>query len=484
MQALVLVGGQGTRLRPLTLTQPKPAVPLVDRPFIRFMADWLGRHGVSDVVMACGFRPEDLRSALGDEIPGGPRVRYIEESEPLGTAGPIRLAADQGLLTDRFLVLNGDVLTDLDLTEHMRVHSERDAVASLALYPVDDPTSYGLVRKDRQTGAVTEFLEKPDPAEIDTDEVNAGAYVLERSVVDLIPAGRSVSIEREIFPRLVGQGLFGLRLDGYWMDIGTPDRYLQASWDILTGRVETEVGERVSDGVGVDEHADVDRSAHVEAPVLVDSGASVAAGAHLGPKAVIGRDCEVGEGAVVVGSVIHAELLRRGRRARRGSDPGRGGQGWRECGGRGRLDRRRGRPNRARRAVRARRTRRTWHGCCVSGDCSMPSARSIRRTSSMTCWRCPTISPTRSSGSSRRASRPTKSNGLVVCGMGGSAIGGDLARARSGAAQRFPSRRFAITGSSPGPRPSASCSARATRGTPRRRSPRSRPRRPLAPSAW
>ena len=307
MQALVLVGGQGTRLHPLTLTQPKPAVPLVDRPFIRFMADWLGRHGVSDVVMACGFRPEALRSALGDEIPGGPRVRYIEESEPLGTAGPIRLAADQGLLTDRFLVLNGDVLTDLDLTEHMRVHSERDAVASLALYPVDDPTSYGLVRKDRQTGAVTEFVEKPDPAEIDTDEVNAGAYVLERSVADLIPAGRSVSIEREIFPRLVGQGLFGLRLGGYWMDIGTPDRYLQASWDILTGRVETEVGERVSDGVGVDEHADVDRSAHVEGPVLVDSGASVAAGAHLGPKAVIGRDCQVGEGAVVVGSVIHAD---------------------------------------------------------------------------------------------------------------------------------------------------------------------------------
>jgi mannose-1-phosphate guanylyltransferase len=307
MQALVLVGGQGTRLHPLTLTQPKPAMPLVDRPFIRFMVDWLGRHGVTDVVMACGFRAEDLRSALGDEIPGGPRVRYVEESEPLGTAGPIRLAADRGLLTDRFLVLNGDVLTDLDLTEHMRVHSERAAVASLALYPVDDPTSYGLVRKDPETGAVTEFLEKPDPAVIDTDEVNAGAYVLERSVTDLIPTGRAVSIEREIFPRLVGQGLFGLRLEGYWMDIGTPERYLQASWDILTGRVETEVGARVNGGIGIDEHADVDGSAHVEGPVLVDSGAIVAGGAHLGPRAIVGRDCQVGEGAVVVGSVLHAD---------------------------------------------------------------------------------------------------------------------------------------------------------------------------------
>ena len=306
MQALVLVGGEGTRLQPLTLTQPKPAIPLVDRPFIRFMADWLGRHGVTDVVMACGFRAEDLRSALGDEIPGGPRVRYVEESEPLGTAGPIRLAADQGLLSDRFLVLNGDVLTDLDLTEHMRVHAERGAIASLALYPVDDPSSYGLVRKDAETGAVTEFLEKPDPDEIDTDEVNAGAYVLERAVADLIPAGRSVSIEREIFPRLVGQGLFGIRLDGYWMDIGTPERYLQASWDILEGRVETEVAARVGEGgIGIDEHAEVDGSAHLEGPILVDSGADVAGGVQLGPNTVVGRDCQIDEGAVVVGSVLH-----------------------------------------------------------------------------------------------------------------------------------------------------------------------------------
>lgn len=305
VQALVLVGGEGTRLRPLTLTRPKPAIPLVDRPFIRYMADWLGCHGVTDVVMACGFRAEDLRSALGDEIPGGPRVRYVEESEPLGTAGPIRLAADQGLLTDRFLVLNGDVLTDLDLTEHVRAHSDRDAVASLALYGVDDPTSYGLVRKDAETGAVTEFLEKPDPAAIDTDEVNAGAYVLERSVADLIPPGRSVSIEREIFPRLVGQGLFGLRLDGYWMDIGTPERYLQATWDILEGKVDTQVAARMASDGGIDEHADVDGTAHIESPVLVDSGASVSGSAHLGPRAVVGRDCEIEEGAVVVGSVLH-----------------------------------------------------------------------------------------------------------------------------------------------------------------------------------
>jgi mannose-1-phosphate guanylyltransferase len=284
MQAVVLVGGEGTRLRPLTLTRPKPALPLVDRPFIRYMIEWLGRHGIDEVVMACGFRAEDLRAALGDEVPGGPSIGYVEEEEPLGTAGPVRLAAEMGLLGDRFMVLNGDVLTDLDLSALQRQHEETGAVATLALYPVDDPSSYGLVRR-RDDGEVLGFLEKPEPAEIDTDEVNAGAYVLERSVVDLIPAGRSVSIEREVFPRLVGQGLYGRRLDGYWMDIGTPERYLQATWDILEGRVETDV---TATGPGL----------------LIEPGAEVAEGAEIGPRAVIRIGCEVADEARIADSVL------------------------------------------------------------------------------------------------------------------------------------------------------------------------------------
>ncbi len=284
MQALVLVGGEGTRLRPLTLTQPKPAIPLVDRPFIRYMVDWLGRHGVSEVVMACGFRAEDLRSSLGDEIPGGPSITYVQEDEPLGTAGPLRLAADQGLLADRFLVLNGDVLTDLDLTALQRQHQETGATLTLALYPVEDASAYGLVRRDGD-GRVLEFLEKPDPDQIDTDEISAGAYVVERSVLDLIPAGRPVSIEREIFPQLVGNGLYGRRLEGYWMDIGTPERYLQASWDILEGRVETDVE---PSGPGL----------------WVDPGANVASDASVGPRAVVRMGCEVAAGAVVTESVL------------------------------------------------------------------------------------------------------------------------------------------------------------------------------------
>jgi mannose-1-phosphate guanylyltransferase len=294
MQALVLVGGEGTRLRPLTLTRPKPALPLVDRPFVRWMVEWLARHGIDEVIMACGFRAELLRPALGDGLADGVTIAYLSEPEPLGTAGPVRFAADQGLLSDRFMVLNGDVLTDLDLTALQRQHSETGAVASLALHPVDDASSYGLVRR-ADDGRVLEFLEKPEPGQIETNEINAGAYVLERAVIDLIPSGREVSIEREVFPRLVGHGLYGRRLEGYWMDIGTPDRYLQASWDILEGRVETDV---VASAAGL----------------FVEDGARVAEGATVGPRAVVREGCEIGEGAVVSDSVL-LEGCRVGSRA-------------------------------------------------------------------------------------------------------------------------------------------------------------------------
>jgi mannose-1-phosphate guanylyltransferase len=300
MQALVLVGGEGTRLRPLTLNHPKPALALVDRPFIRYMVDWLARHGIDDVIMACGFRAEALREALGDDVPGGPAISYIEEDEPLGTAGPIRLAADEGLLGGRFLVLNGDVLTDLDLTALQRQHADTGAVATLGLHPVDDPTSYGLVRR-ADDGEVAGFLEKPDPAEIDTDEINAGAYVLESEVIDLIPPGRAVSIEREIFPRLVGRGLYGRRLAGAWMDIGTPERYQQASWDILEGTVATELPG--DGGPYVDERAEVADDATIEARAVIRSGSRIGAGAVISESVLLDH-CTIAPGAEVRGSIL------------------------------------------------------------------------------------------------------------------------------------------------------------------------------------
>jgi mannose-1-phosphate guanylyltransferase len=316
MQALVLVGGEGTRMRPLTLTRPKPALQLVDRPFIHYIVEWLARHRITEVVMACGFGADPLREVLGEGGGQGPRIRYVEEPEPLGTAGPLRLAADEGLLGERLLVLNGDLLSDLDLSALIRAHEERGAAATLALHPAEDPSSYGLVRRTggpagpgtspaSAEGEVLQFLEKPDPGQIDTDEISAGAYVLERSLIESIPPNKLVSIEHEIFPRLVGQGLYGHRLDGYWMDVGTPERYLQASWDILEGRVQTAVGTRV-DGAGllVEDGARVDPAASVNPPALLEAEVAVGAGAAVGARAVIGHRSEIGERANVSSSVV------------------------------------------------------------------------------------------------------------------------------------------------------------------------------------
>lgn len=303
MQALILVGGHGTRLRPVTLTLPKPVIPLVDRPFIRYMIDWLARHGVDDIVMACGFLPDGIRAVLGDGVAGGPRLRYVEEPEPRGTAGAIKFAAE--LLDDRFLALNGDVLSDLDLTALIERHERSGAQATLALHPVDDPTGYGVVRR-AEDGEIREFLEKPDPAEIDTNEINAGTYVLEKSVLDLVPEEQDVSIEREVFPRLVGDGLYSCRLEGYWMDIGTPERYLEACWDILSGKVDSEPGGKVDDeGVYVDADADVAAGATVAGPAFVEAGAVLGEGATVGARAVLGAGTSIGEGASVTGSALH-----------------------------------------------------------------------------------------------------------------------------------------------------------------------------------
>jgi mannose-1-phosphate guanylyltransferase len=303
MQALILVGGEGTRLRPLTLTVPKPVLPLVDRPLISYMIEWLARHGVDDIVMACGFLAAGVRAVLGEGGDGGPRLRYVEEPDARGTAGAIRFA--ERFLDERFLALNGDVLTDLDLSALIELHEQRSATATVALHPVDDPSAYGLVRRN-EDGEIVEFVEKPDPEQIDTDEINAGAYVLERSVLDLIPGGREVSIEREVFPKMVGAGLYGRRLPAYWIDIGTPQRYLQATWDILERRVQTEVGERIDDaGQLVEPDAQLDAGAAVEAPAFVESRVSAARGVQLGPLAVVGPACELGEGARIERSVLH-----------------------------------------------------------------------------------------------------------------------------------------------------------------------------------
>ena len=302
MQAIVLVGGEGTRLRPLTSDVPKPAVTLVDRPFLAYAIEWLAAHGVAEIVLACGFLPEVLREALGDEEErAGVRITYVAEPEPLGTAGAIRFAAEAigDRLEDRFFALNGDVLADLDLSALMRTHQERGARATIGLHPVDDSSAYGLVRCDEE-GQVLEFLEKTGEAV--PGEINAGAYVLERSVLDLVPAGRACSIEREVFPRLVDDGLCGLLLDGYWMDIGTPERYLQASWDILERTVHTRV-EPTAPGLLVAADAAIDEEARVGPRAVVSAGCKVERGAEVGDSVLL-EGCTVARDALVQGSIL------------------------------------------------------------------------------------------------------------------------------------------------------------------------------------
>jgi mannose-1-phosphate guanylyltransferase len=299
MQALILAGGEGTRLRPLTYTVPKPVLPLAGRPHVAYVIDWLARHGVDDVVVSCGHLAEGMRRGLA-ELEPGVEIRYAEEPDARGTAGAIRFAED--LLGERFLVLNGDVLCDLDLTALMEQHERSGARATIALSPVEDPSGYGLVHR-REDGEITEFLEKPSPEQIDTDEINAGAYLLERSVLERIPPDRAVSIEREVFPELIGDGLYGIRLEGYWIDIGTPDRFLEANWDILEGRVETVISEQLDAPMMVGEDCEISPGAELRAPCVIGRDSSIGSDAVI-ERSVLLPGCTVGEGARLSDSIL------------------------------------------------------------------------------------------------------------------------------------------------------------------------------------
>ena len=294
MQALILAGGEGTRLRPLTSTTPKPVISLVNRPFLAYMLSWLRMHGVDEAIISCGFMAEKVRAVLGDRS-CGLDLRYVDEDTPLGTAGAIKNA--ENYLGQRFLALNGDVLTDIDLTALIRFHEKSDAVGTIALTPVADPSNYGLV-KTGEEGDILDFLEKPKPEEIDTDLINAGAYVLDKEVLDLIPEQENVSIERQIFPKLIGRGLYAWEDRNYWLDIGTPERYLEATYDIIEQRVDS--GELKGTSGAIHDGSD-DGSGLI----VIGDGTEVNSTARLVGPSSIGSGCEIGAGVVIERAVIH-----------------------------------------------------------------------------------------------------------------------------------------------------------------------------------
>lgn len=330
MKAVVLVGGFGTRLRPLTLTTPKNLLPVGHVPMVERVVGHLAAHGVTEAILSLGYKPDTFLDAYPDGTCAGVRLTYAVEDEPLDTAGAIRFAAGEADVTERFVVVNGDVLTDLDVTRLVRFHEASGAEATIALHTVEDPSRYGVVVTD-VAGRVEAFIEKPPRGEAPSDAINAGTYVLEPSVLGRIPVGRRVSVERETFPALVADGrLYALDGGAYWLDAGTPETYLQANLDVL------------DDGASA-VHADavVDDGAHVERSV-VGTGASIAAGATLTEavvlpgarveagarvhRSVVGPGAAIGAGAelldlTVVGAAVEVEAAARLTGARVPADP-------------------------------------------------------------------------------------------------------------------------------------------------------------------
>ena len=307
-QAVILVGGEGTRLRPVTSRVPKPVAPMVERPFVAYILDTLARHGVELAIFSTGFLAEAIEAEIGDGATFGLQVEYAVEEEPLGTAGAIANCSDR-LRDGGFYVFNGDVLSDVDLTALAGFHAASGGMGTIFLTPVEDPRRYGLVELHAD-GAVASFLEKPGEW-AGTALINAGVYVLEREVLELIPRGRLFSIERGVFPRLAQAGsLYGHAEHGYWRDIGTPESYLQAHFDILEGTVQTAVAGLLGAHFSyVAPSAEVDPGARLVPPVYVGEHVRVEAGARIGPLAVAGAGAVIAEGATVVESVVQSGVV-------------------------------------------------------------------------------------------------------------------------------------------------------------------------------
>ncbi|MEX0846242.1 MAG: NDP-sugar synthase [Ilumatobacteraceae bacterium] len=301
MRAIVLVGGFGTRLRPLTLSVPKPMLPVGHVPIIERLIANLAAGGVTDVTLALGFKPEPFIAAFPDGTCAGVSLTYAVEPEPLDTAGAIRFAADVSGIDETFVVANGDVLTDLDIAALVAFHREHSAEATIHVIGVPDPSAFGVVALDDH-GRVERFVEKPAPGTQPSNLINAGTYVLEPSVLTRIAAGERVSIERVTFPAIVADGgLFAHATDDYWIDTGRPDLYLEANLDLVDGRRPGQSCEAVAFGAEVDPSAEVIGS-------VVAAGAIVASGARV-ERSVVLAGARVGDGATVVDSVVMGRLL-------------------------------------------------------------------------------------------------------------------------------------------------------------------------------
>jgi len=305
MKAILLAGGQGTRLRPLTIRTPKPIVPIFNRPFLHYQIDLLKQvPEIDEVVLSLNYQPRRIEEVFGDGSALGIKIRYVVEPHPLGTAGAVKYAG--GSLTEPVVVFNGDVLTQIDLAAVIRLHRERSARATIVLTPVDNPTAYGLVETDSD-GNVRRFVEKPRGDQITTNHINAGIYILEPDTFGRIPSDVPCSIERSYFPSLVerNETFVAYVYDGYWIDIGTPEKYTKVHRDIMDGRYVTVPFLNLPDPrISVAADARIENGATVEGPCFIDEGANIKAGARIGPYSVIGQQTHVGEDASIDGAIL------------------------------------------------------------------------------------------------------------------------------------------------------------------------------------
>lgn len=309
MQAIVLVGGEGTRLRPLTYGTPKPMVPIMNVPFLELTLLRLKDAGIQHAILPAGYMPEAITEHFGDGSRIGMRLTFVIEDEPLGTAGAIKNVEQH--VSGPFVVLNGDVLTSLDLPAMLAYHKSKGGIGTLHLIQVDDPSAFGCVMHDA-SGKISAFVEKPSKAEAPTDEVNAGTYILERDVFQYIPVGRNVSIERDTFPLIIrgaARPLYAYTTEDYWIDMGRPEHYLAAHRHILRGEISVKLDSAAGKFYGAGTHAN-----GIEGPVYIGNGVVIEAGARVGPFTVLGSGCTIEADALVTRSVLW-DSVRVGSRA-------------------------------------------------------------------------------------------------------------------------------------------------------------------------
>ncbi len=300
-----MAGGEGTRLRPLTSNSPKPMLPLVNRPMMEHIIDLLKRHGIEDIVVTVAFMPNAIRNYFGDGSEFGVRMVYASEETPLGTAGSVRNAMDE--LDETFLVISGDVLTDIDLTALVAEHKEREALATIGLVRVENPLEYGIVISN-EDGSIERFLEKPTWGQVFSDTINSGIYVLEPEIFDWIAADEPVDFSSDVFPALLadGKGVYGSVGEGYWEDVGTLDAYVRAHKDILDEKVSVSIpGFEMSDGVFVGEGAEIHPGAVLTGPAVIGDNCFVDAGVSLGEYVVLGTGVRLRSGGELERTVVH-----------------------------------------------------------------------------------------------------------------------------------------------------------------------------------